>query len=1117
MSVFKCDIKYKKIEGDSLTSTLNRLKAHKFIIGDRIPKARLADFIQAREELNQEASQKLGEKVNLFTYGLTPKGMKITAMKDVFKLLDSLTPFKAPNIPKDFKRDIKFFRGNQSLLQQEEEERELKIRQPESSVNSEIEYVEEYSEENSFIDDNGQFRLFQEANRALEKLTEPEIKNLQSTIDYEWQRDLQDGKLTEKTGQSYYYLKERDAERLQFLLDKHSQYPQEFTTTSKVTKYEKDEHNPLKMNGYNVYRDLLFLKSNKNKKSNLYNIIDKETGEIIAYKTRVLIQSKDAKEEIASKYGERLAPTKIFSANRSIAFTLYREKPSKAKYIAMTKKYLYDAIKFLNPEESNLTINLEIIEKLLNSYPEQMWDYINTTYSPEDSTNINASISLQNEIKFSLPKLGFIQEVEKITGIKLQGASFRNFDRSGYIKKLFKYSKDIDGDWGSSITIDSQKMTRKQLHGVISYYLRTKNYYTLTSVETNVRKYAEHYGINYEKLKELVFGDLEKALEDIAYNNTGNSDTIELSKWREAIRNYDWQSVELFEKPYKDFKLKVKDRIIEKFKDKELSNGMSHLDYFFSGNFNWLNINFNSISGEYFWNDDSPATEVGVETKMGGILNPFEMKVYTKPNKKQFFKEEEVFNRLAAVLHEPFHALHALSYGSREELDLRKAFDKLYQTDFGKSMMNEVFGSGYNRNQNVSYDIVYKEFTAFMTQLILFPKEWIKKTDLRSNDIVEFIEKVQSLQDKTYEEIIKTRKEIGSVNKIVEIRTEEKVYVGDEKTGTTTKTELLAVEIRLNFLEKLYNYLVSALKKVIPLSEKFFNLIADSKIVERQVIEDVFSPKYETKVNITYKEVEEIVYGEEENIVEKTIPLPEEIKKSKETFLVAMDELESAIKMLMNIDTEYFSSSNIQEFFTKKSFNQEVNSSNRTLDFSDLDNVEKELQQAQKDLDKEMITILEKDKQMESKEDERPIVDENGQFLLFSPQNIQEYAKELSERLSSTTTGILSTNPRQQELSDYSTQDFVSLELVYSDSTRAIRGNQYNSERERLEDSIISQNQNAPQLPQLLFNGYLDSTLPLETVWTNNQEKLISKFPEITYEDFVSLSNEERDNLLFCL
>lgn len=50
---------------------------------------------------------------------------------------------------------------------------------------------------------------------------------------------------------------------------------------------------------------------------------------------------------------------------------------------------------------------------------------------------------------------------------------------------------------------------------------------------------------------------------------------------------------------------------------------------------------------------------------------------------------------------------------------------------------------------------------------------------------------------------------------------------------------------------------------------------------------------------------------------------------------------------------------------------------------------------------------------------------------------------------------------------------------------------------------------------QLEFD--FNPTPSLETIWTSNQEKLISKFPEITYEDFVSLSNEERDNLLTCL
>lgn len=729
--------------------------------------------------------------------------------------------------------------------------------------------VEEFNKSN---------KLFQESG-SLSTISKNKIDKLQSTVEYQILNE-KDEDLDKKIGQSYIFLSKKDAERFTYLVEKHKEFPKEFEITKKITKYERDTKNPLKFNGYNKYIDFYYIKSNKNKKSNLYDIVNKETGEVIASKVRVLSVSKDSKSEIASKYGLEHTPTKIFNANRSIAFALYRQKPSKAKYIAQAKKYLYDAIKFLNPEESALKINLDKIDDLLNSFPDEMWDYINTTYSPEDSTTINASISLQDQIKFTLPKLGLLQELEKITGIKLQNVSFKNYDRTGRLKKVLRI------DWGDIVVIDYQSMTRKQLNAAVSYYLKQKNYFKETSAEENVRKYAEHRGIDYNELRELVFGDIEKTIDNIAYNETGNSDEMEASKWRESIRNYDWQSVELFHKPYQDFQNTVKQRITEKFKDKKLSNGISHLSYFFnSGAFNWLNINFNNISGDYYLSDMETLADVGVESKMMGILNPFEIKIYNKPKAgKTFLKEEEVFNRLAAVLHEPFHALHALSYGTKEELELRKAFDNLYKTDFGKEMMTQVFGSGYNKGQQVSYDTLYKEFTAFATQLMLYPKQWIKNTDLRSNDIYEFIEKIQTLQDKTYEEIVKTQ----------------------QKIGTTEKTITQEEWVKLSFLEKLYNYLVKALNKVIPLSKKFTNLIADSKLVEKQVIEDVF--------------------GTVEETITKTLKLPDNVKKSKEEFLQAMEELQSAINTLMQIDEKLFSSDNITNFFTSDKFNQENNS-----------------------------------------------------------------------------------------------------------------------------------------------------------------------------------------------
>jgi hypothetical protein len=783
-------------------------------------------------------------------------------------------------VNKEFKNDVVRFYLDQDMLN-------MDIGIPEKLINEyynnelrletiEARKMQEADAKRAGVDYTDEY-LYQIPGRGLELATEQDIQNLENTVDYQLLNE-KNPELPKKGGQSYIFLKQKDAERFSYLLDKHKEFPKTFRITSVVTKYERDSKNPLKYEGYNVYKDFEYIKSNNNKKSNLYDIVDLETGEVIANKVRVLHISQDSKSKIAEQYGLEYTPTKVFNANRSIAFSLYREKPSKAKYIAQAKKYLYDAIKFLNPDETDLKINLDQIENMLNAFPQDMWDYINTTYSPEDSIKINASIQLQNNIKFNLPKLGLLTEVEKITGIELQGKVFKNFDRSGAITKVLRVQ------WGEPVKIDYSKLTTKQLKTAISYYLTSKNYFKPSTEEENVRKYAEHTGVNYDELNKLVFGNFDEALENIDYNYTGNSDSIELSKWRESIRKYDWQTAELFSKPYEKFNEQAKDKVTQKFKDKNLSNGKSHLDYFFSGNFNWLNINFNNVSGQYYAADMETKANVGVKKVMMGIRNPFEMSVYSKPKAgKTFLKEEEVFNRLAAIIHEPFHALHALSYGTKEEQDLRKAFDSLYNTKFGKEMLEQTFGSGYNQGQDISYDTLYKEFTAFSAQLMLYPKEWIQKTDLRSNDIYDFIEKIQTLQDKTYQEIVTTMEKIGE-----------------------TEREISEIEqIKLNFLEKLYNFIVKALNKVIPLSKKFFKTIADNKVVNKTIVEDVF--------------------GNVEETVVKTVKLPSDVKKAKEQFLEAMDELKSAINTLMQIDSTTFNSENIKDFFTSQKFEQVSN------------------------------------------------------------------------------------------------------------------------------------------------------------------------------------------------
>lgn len=883
--------------------------------------------------------KRIGQSEN-YTWGIR----KVTGELDVEAKLE-----RAKSKLGDYSEDRTTISDLEKMIENDEymlPEEDIEIDQEELDYENEAREIQRQDAERAGLDYNNDY-LYQESGRTLSTITEEETKDLQNTVDYELLKD-QDQELSNKGGKAYVFLKEKDAERFSYLLDKHKEFPKTFRITSVVTKYERDSKNPLKYQGYNIYKDFEYIKSNNNKRSNLYDIVDLETGEIIASKIRVLHLSQDSKSKIAEQYGLEYKPTKVFNANRSIAFALYIQKPSKAKYIAQAKKYLYDAIKFLNPEESDLKINLDQIENLLESFPEDMWEYINTTYSPEDSTNINASISLQDKIKFNLPKLGFIKELEKITGIPLEGVSFKNYDRTNSLQKAFKYS-DKDGSWGKTITIDNT-LTTTQLQKAIKYYLETKDLFKPTSEEENVRKYAEHRNINYDELRELVFGNVDNALENISYNTSGNSDTIELSKWRESIRNYDWQAVELFSKPYENFQNTVKERITEKFKDKNLSNGISHLEYFFnSKSFNWLNINFNNISGKYYASDMETAANVGVTSQTLGFANPFERKLYQRPKPgKSFLKEEEVFNRLGAIMHEPFHALHALSYGTKEEKDLRQAFDNLYNTEFGKEMLDRAFGSGYNKGQQVSYDVLYKEFTAFSAQLMLYPKEWIQKTDLRSNDIYDFIEKIQTLQDKTYTEVVNELQKIGEIEKEI------------------SDTEYL----KLTFLEKLYNFITSALNKIIPLSEKFFKTIADSKTVNKTVIEDVF--------------------GSVEKTVTKTVKLPDNVKRSKEEFLEAMDGIKSSINTLMQIDGTAFSSDNVKNFFTGDNAYQEAGAVDQTLESpfdESIENIPVEFDQEA--VDRALDAKIEAQRQLDLQEE----VDETGPT---SSDPAQEKAKNIA-------------------------------------------------------------------------------------------------------------------------
>lgn len=685
-------------------------------------------------------------------------------------------------------------------------------------------------------------------------LSKKKIENLQNTLESKLLEDAKNEKLSWKTNKPYVVLNEEESLQFDNYVNVTNKYNKK--NGKKLIKYPK-KFGSTKMD---KARRVL-LKSNNNPRSSLYDLVDFDTGEVIREKVRLYTQNQFRKKSDTITSSFTPNTTKMFSANRSIAFSLYKQLPSKNKYIAQAKTYLYDGIKKVNEKENSdvigekVHINLDEIENLLSMFPDELFNYINTSLIDlQNRSNVNAEISINKGVYFHLPKLGFIKELERIIDIPLLNASFKNYDRSGEIQKIFRYSPTHNGGWGETLVIDNT-MTLKQLNIVIPYYLKTKNYFTPSDTETNVLKYAEHRKIDLETLKKLLIDD------DLAYSvydfgNNGESPKNELLKWRQKVKNYNWKYVEVANKPYDEFMKKVSSRLSEKFKDKILDNNISYLDYFFSGDFNFLNINFNLASSTVKSYDD-----------VGAITT------------------EDSYNRLAAILHEPFHALHALSYGSKEERAMKSSFDALVQTKFGKELMTLLFKNGYN-NKEVDYNTMYKEFTAFSFQLIHMPSDWLNKTDLRSNDIFDFVSKIQSLQDKTYIEIVKTKNKIGTIEE--EIDVEEKV--------------------KLNFLENLYNLVVSAINKLIPISKQFIKVIEKNNIVSKKVITDVF--------------------GEVEEKVEKTLKLPEDIKKSKKEFLEALDELKVSINELMETDTSLFSSKNISNFFNDNSNNAQESGKN---------------------------------------------------------------------------------------------------------------------------------------------------------------------------------------------
>lgn len=105
MSKFKCNITYKKIPGNSLLSTQNKLRAHGFVDQYWNVKVDVATWRDARSELNELASTKLGSKVNLFEEKKLLNGIRAVPNMKLFGMLDQMYKDNISNYQPQFVRD----------------------------------------------------------------------------------------------------------------------------------------------------------------------------------------------------------------------------------------------------------------------------------------------------------------------------------------------------------------------------------------------------------------------------------------------------------------------------------------------------------------------------------------------------------------------------------------------------------------------------------------------------------------------------------------------------------------------------------------------------------------------------------------------------------------------------------------------------------------------------------------------------------------------------------------------------------------------------------------------------------------------------------------------------
>ena len=439
-------------------------------------------------------------------------------------------------------------------------------------------------------------------------------------------------------------------------------------TSQRFESYLKKSRNNYPKTFYDEENKFTYIKSNNKKNSRKYDVINTETGEIVAQGKPIYTQEefKDFLEKRKSIERE----FKNYSEKRSFAFKKGLQIPSKGLFKRMAKQYLMDAIKVMEDEEGS-RINMDIIDNYINQFPESFWERV-VTYllSPtwgwdkdgkplpprrgvfgltyHETERINRDELERWSFNFTIPKSGLIQKVEEYLGKKIEGTEV--FGKIG--KNFYNPQKGK----GTGIKISTKTKYSDLVNALLNLIEKESSY----SYEDRLKAYAEANNYTLEEVKEFVENTHNLA-------ETGDSDLID-SQIVQRIEEYN---------PARNLITKIQNDYNEKY-----------LKYL---------IDFNAKNPD----------KIVLDT------------VNIIFNRDSFVKNGTPIVRLATIMHEPWHALEILHKGEKVHEDVINALNVFKHTKYGKEIIDSYYG------RNVSYDVndLDNEFLADLFSIMMMPEQ----------------------------------------------------------------------------------------------------------------------------------------------------------------------------------------------------------------------------------------------------------------------------------------------------------------------------------------------------------------------------------------------------------